>query len=85
MHAGVPVVSYRVGDVPNIIRNSGLPSFDVGDVSGLVSGARSVLSMPQNALKELRKVLAANIERNYGLDVVANLHFERYRYIYENK
>lgn len=78
MQIGIPVVPYNVGDVPEMIKDTGLSYFDIGDIDGLVSGASDLLELPASQWVSIKKCISERVEQNYSLDIVSGLHFKNY-------
>ncbi len=78
MASGVPVVSTAVGDVPNMVGDTGV-LVPPGDPVALADGLSGMLARPPEERRRLGALARRRIEVNYGLDQMVRAYERCYR------
>lgn len=79
MAIGAPLVATRVGEVPNMIADTGAPLVDPADVPATVEAARETLALSSESRAALSDRLRARVEAGYSLAHVVAVHEQAYR------
>jgi len=79
MAIGAPLVATRVGEVPNMIADTGAPLVDPTDVPATVQAARETLALTPESIAALSDRLRAQVEAGYSLAHVVEVHEQAYR------